>query len=145
MYTCTGNARHRAPQPSSELSEDGVRDTIRQRHHLQPLGHVPHHRVPQGFVLGQLIFILQMYTTPLSHLIESSFVGHHLCSDEIQLFISFKFFPTSIAQLIYANLSMDVVQPFMHQAINLYNTEFTILGLPDQIKKISYHADRPIY
>src|SRR6218665_820294 len=92
--------------------------------------------VPQGSVLGQLLFFL--YTTPLSHLIKSAPVDHHLYADDTLLFVSFSpaSFYTFIAQLLSVvnQISQWMSSTLLH--LNPSKTEFIIISLPAQIKKI---------
>ena len=72
-----------------------------------------------------------MYTTPLSTLISSQSLNHHLCADDTQIFISFapKIISIAITQLqdtFSANLP----------SLNPSKTEFILIGLLQQISKI---------
>jgi len=66
--------------------------------------------VPQGSVLGPLLFIL--YTTPLSYLISDSSVSHHRFADDTQLFISLRA-PEFSAHILHLQNTIDLVTQWM--------------------------------
>ena len=99
--------------------------------------HVINCGVPQGSVLGPLLFTL--YTSPLGTLLSDSSINYHFYADDTQLFVSFddKNCASSLESL---SSCLNRVQSWMFNnklSLNPSKTEFLLLGTPHQLEKFS--------
>ena len=98
-----------------------------------------HFGVLQGFVLGPFLFCL--YTTPISQIITTHDVSHHMYADDTQVYIELSEADThkSISSLSDCLTDISLWMKSSKLKLNSDKTEFIIIGTKQQRHKLSNH------